>query len=258
MKILQVLHGENYSGMEKACIDLTNELAIRNNKIYFMGSVAFKDKLDKKVNFIEINIKKSRNNIFFLFSILREVKKISPDIVHLHKQKSIQIFNRINSFLNIPLIATKHDTQNKKAFLGLKYCITISDDVTKTIKADNIYKIYNGIEYKEPRNIDMPKDRFNIVAIGGLRKVKGYDNLIKSCSDLSFDYHLTIIGEGEERKNLEALISSLKLENRVSLIGFKSNINDFLFSSDLQVISSLSEGFSLAMIEGVFYSKVLL
>ncbi len=50
----------------------------------------------------------------------------------------------------------------------------------------------------------------------------------------------------------------LNISDKVSLLGFKSNVQDYLFSADLQIISSLAEGFSLAMMEGVFYSKVLI
>lgn len=258
MRILQLLHGDNFGGMEKFCIDLSNNLSKSQNEIYFMGSRHFKVYLNNKVYFSELDMEKSRNNIFFLFKIIKLIRKINPDIIHVHKQKSIQILNRIKPFILTPFIVTKHDTQVKKAFLGLKDAISISDEVSKTIKADNIYKIYNGIPYLEPKVINMPKDVFNIVAVGGLRQVKGYDKLIKACSQLSFTFHLTIIGEGIEKESLEKLSEKYSIKNNITFVGFRTNVNDYLFCSDLQVISSNSEGFSLAMIEGIFYAKVLI
>jgi len=147
--------------------------------------------------------------------------------------------------------------QTKKAFFGLKYAVAISEETKRTVRADKIYKIYNGVPYQEPQKIEMPPV-FNIVAVGGLREVKGYSDLIMAVSKLSFPYHLTILGEGLERASLEALIKRLDLTAHVTLAGFSSRINDYLYSADLQVISSHSEGFSLAMIEGIFYTPVLI
>lgn len=256
MKIVQFLHGNQIGGMEKFCIDLSNTLSSKHT-IMFIGDKTFEKYLDPRVIFVKIDIKKSRNNIFFLYQIYKIVKNFKPEIIHVHKQKSIQVMNRLKIFLDIPFVATKHDTQFKKAFHGLKYAITISEEMRGTIQAENIFKIYNGIPYKQPSKLLMSKE-FNIVAVGGLRKVKGYDALIESVSKLSFPFHLTIIGEGDERPYLKDLISNLGLNKKITLVGFKSNVNDYLYSADMQVISSKSEGFSLAMIEGIFYSKILI
>ena len=256
MKIVQILHGDSIGGMEKFCIDLSNALS-KEHTVLFVGNKFFKQYLDDSVYFVEMDIEKGRNNIFFLWWLFKILKNFKADIIHLHKQKSIQIIKRLKFFIDTPFIATKHDIQKKKSFYGLEYVATITEETSKTVKAKYDFRIYNGIDFKKPQKIDMPKV-FNIVAVGGLRKVKGYDNLIKSVSLLNFDYHLTIVGEGEERKNLEDLVDRLKISKKVSLVGFKENVNDYLFSSNIQIISSISEGFSLAMIEGIFYSPVLL
>ena len=48
-----------------------------------------------------------------------------------------------------------------------------------------------------------------------------------------------------------------KLEDKIELIGFARNVQDYIYNSDLQIISSSEEGLSLALIEGIFYGKVL-
>ncbi len=253
---MQILHGCNIGGMEMFCINLANALS-EQHEVTFLGSVVFKKYLSERVIFIAINIRKSRNNPLFLIKLYRQIKYYNPDIIHIHKQKTIKTLKRLSYFLSTPIVVTKHDMQKKKAFYNLQYAVSISGEVEKTIKAKKIFSIYNGVPYVKPRKIDISK-KFNIVAVGGLRKVKGFDELIKSVSLLPFDFHLSIIGGGEERDSLEELISNLKISDKVSLLGFKSNIQDYLFSADLQIISSFSEGFSLTMIEGVFYSKILI
>ncbi|MEN8193584.1 MAG: glycosyltransferase [Bacteroidota bacterium] len=242
--------------MEKFSIDLSNALS-NEHQVIFLGDSVFKKYLNTNVIFVELDIKRSRNNIVFLYKLFKIFQDFSPDIIHVHKQKSFQIMKRLEAFVDTPFVITKHDTQIKKAFYGLKYAISISQKTMENIKAKYIFKIYNGIPYVKPKKIEMP-NAFKIVAVGGLRKVKGYDRLILAVANLPFDFHLTIIGEGSERKYLEELIIELGLEKMISLVGFKSNVNDYFYSSDLQIISSKSEGFSLTMIEGIFYSKVLI
>lgn len=256
MRIFHILHGNVLGGMEKFCIDLCNELS-KSHDVKIIAGECFKGYISKHVDYTILDLEKSRNNPLFLYDLYKVIKEFSPDIMHGHKQKSIQILKRLAPFLHTPFVATKHDMDVKKAFYGLEYAISISDETAKTIKAKNIYKINNGIPYEVPERIDMPKG-FNIVAVGGLKKIKEYRILIQSVSKLTFPFHLTIVGEGVLRDNLTKQIKELDIEDKVSLVGFKLNVKDYMYSSDLQVISSKSEGFSLAMIEGIFYSKVLI
>jgi glycosyltransferase involved in cell wall biosynthesis len=256
MRIVHILHGNVYAGMEKFCIDLCNELS-KSHDVKLIAGECFKGYISKNVDYSIMNLKKSRNNPLFLYELYKLIKEFTPDIMHGHKQKSIEILKRLAPFLHTPFVATKHDTKVKKAFYGLDYAISISDETTKTIKAKNIFKIFNGIPYEVPQKISMPKE-FNIIAVGGLKRIKEFRVLIQSVSKLTFPFHLTIVGEGVLRDTLTNQIKELDIEDKVSLVGFKLNVKEYLYSSDLQVISSKSEGFSLAMIEGIFYSKVLI
>lgn len=256
MRILHILHGREFAGMEKLCIDLCNELS-KFHDVKLIAGEQFEEYINDKVDYTPLDLEKSRNNPFFLYQLYKIIKDFSPDVMHGHKQKSIQILKRLEPFVKIPFVATKHDMKKKKAFYGLRYAITITDDTKRTIKSQNIYKIYNGIPYYKAKKIDMP-DGFNIVAIGGLKKIKAYDKIIDSVAKLSFPCHLTLVGDGVLREKFEKHIKDLGIEDRVSLVGFQSNVHDYLYSADLQIISSISEGFSLAMIEGIFYSNVMI
>ncbi len=256
IRIVHILHGRELAGMEKICIDLCNELS-KSYKVKLITGEHFKKYIIDTVDYTPLDLEKSRNNPFFLYQLYKIIKDFSPNIIHVHKQKSIQIIKRLEPFLKIPFVATKHDMKKKKAFYGLRYAITITDEVKQTIKSKNIYKIYNGIPYHIAKKINMPNG-FNIVAIGGLKKIKAYDKIIESVAELSFPCHLTLVGEGVLREKLEKRIKTLGIEDRVSLVGFQLNVHDYLYSADLQIISSISEGFSLAMIEGIFSSKIMI
>ena len=100
--------------------------------------------------------------------------------------------------------------------------------------------------------------KFNIVAVGRLDKIKGFDLLIRAASELKFDFELKIYGQGGERQNLQNLIDLLKLQDRVRLCGFCDDVAAALSASHLHVISSRKEGFPVILIEGIFYSPVLI
>jgi len=100
--------------------------------------------------------------------------------------------------------------------------------------------------------------KFSIVAVGRLDKIKGFDLLIRAASELKFDFELKIYGQGGERQNLQNLIDSLNLQDRVQLCGFCDDVAAALSASHLHVISSRKEGFPVILIEGIFYSPVLI
>lgn len=97
-----------------------------------------------------------------------------------------------------------------------------------------------------------PKQCFRMITIGRLVEQKAYDRLINVAARLiddGLEFELLIIGEGPKRKNLEDKIEQFKLNDKVKLLGFKSNPYPFLKESDLFVCSSITEGYSTAVAE---------
>jgi glycosyltransferase involved in cell wall biosynthesis len=256
VRILQILHGEALGGMEKFCIELTNALA-EYNEVFFLVNSKLQEGISSKVHIIEFGSDIKKNNPYHLYRVYKLIQSIKPDIIHAHKQKGIYIIKRLYPLLKIPYVATKHDTFQKKVFNKIPHVIAVSDAVKKTFCAPNVYKIETAIKKIQIENIQKNKV-FTIIAVGGLRPVKGFDVLIASCANLPFNFKLIIVGEGEERTKLEDLIAKLGLQEKIELLGFRTDVPELLSKAHLQVISSHSEGFSLAMIEGIFYSDVLI
>lgn len=92
-----------------------------------------------------------------------------------------------------------------------------------------------------------------VVMIGRLNKVKRYDLAIRAFSLLpqGLKAHLYIVGEGPERAQLEQLIESLSLRERVSLLGFKQRPEQFLSQAKLFLLSSESEGMPTVLLEAI-------
>ena len=98
-------------------------------------------------------------------------------------------------------------------------------------------------------------DTFIIGSIGNLYKTKGYEYFIQAADILINKHHILatflIIGEGGERKNLEALIKKYHLENNFILAGSIEQAARLLPAIDIYVCSSVKEGLSYTLIEAM-------
>ena len=91
-----------------------------------------------------------------------------------------------------------------------------------------------------------------LVTVGRLVKEKAFDRLLQVIADLEkqYSFELWIIGEGEEREHLEAVIRDRQIRS-VRLLGYQNNPYMFMKQADLFICSSLSEGYGMAMLESV-------
>lgn len=240
-------------------IDLVNELChITDIYLLIPKNAKYLNRISQKVHIIEYTSKDSRFNPFFLYEIYHLIKTISPDIVHTHFAKSTEVFYGINKILRLKHIATKHNARKGKIFDKVQHVTAVSQGVAQSIKNPHVEIIYNGIIPQKPLPVEHPHKPFIMSAVGRLDKIKGYDILIKECSKLSFDFKLQIIGDGPQKQELHDLIKTLGLSQKVFLLGFRQDIPHLMNTSDLIVISSHSEGFSVSMIEAIFYAPILI
>lgn len=92
-----------------------------------------------------------------------------------------------------------------------------------------------------------------IVTAGRLCPGKGYPDLINAINILRKEkpIKLAILGEGEFRPELEALIDELELADTVRLLGFQKNPLKFFKQADVFVLSSYFEGLPNVLIEAM-------
>ena len=259
MNICYFTCSTKYGGLEKVTVDISNSISLNNNVIVLVpNGCQYKDKFSQNITLIEYKSLDRRLNPFLYLEIYFILKKYKIDLVHTHASKATQIFYYLNKFMKLIHVATKHNARKGKIFNKIKYVTAVSNDSAKTIKNDNVKIIYNGIQALEIKDNTQKNEVFTITAIGRLDKIKGFDTLIKEFSKIKNSAILQIIGEGEEYNNLNNLIKELSLENKVNLLGFRKDIPTIINNSDLVVMSSLSEGFSIVMIESIFYAKVFI
>lgn len=118
---------------------------------------------------------------------------------------------------------------------------------------DGLYTILED-DAKEPV-LDMKNnDGVRLIAIGTLKKSKGYMRLlriIKRLKDEGYKIHLYVLGIGPLKNEMQEYIWDNEFENIVTLLGYKVNPYKYIKNCDLFVCASFAEGFSTAVTEAL-------
>ena len=102
--------------------------------------------------------------------------------------------------------------------------------------------------------LNLPVDKPIIGTIGRLSTLKGYFVLLDSFAQIKKttpDIHLVIIGEGELLHKLLNYKDRLNLNGAVQFLGSRNDVPELLQTMDIFVMSSLSEGLPLVLLEAM-------
>jgi L-malate glycosyltransferase len=133
------------------------------------------------------------------------------------------------------------------------------------IAADRVGVVYNGIpleRFEEPpgtraavrAELGIEPDVFVAILVGRLDYLKDHATAIRAWHEVARerpDAVLLLVGEGPERAGIEAEIQSLGLGNRVRLLGLRTDVPRLLAAADVGLLTSISEGIPLTLIEAM-------
>lgn len=133
--------------------------------------------------------------------------------------------------------------------------IVLTKQDEKQLNFPNVACIYNPNSFDKECGISELNNK-QVISIGSLIDVKGYDMLIKAWKLVFIkhpDWQLNIFGEGENRKKLEILIQENKLDENIHLRGQTLNVISEYKQSSIYVMSSLYEGLPMVLIEAMSF-----
>lgn len=128
------------------------------------------------------------------------------------------------------------------------------------VSEEKIKVIYNGVDFK-PSELSKEDARRQIgingnivLSVGRLVPWKGFRMLIKIMPQLLATnqfFRLVIVGEGPDKKQLQAMIKNLNLERQVILAGAQSpdKLATFIAGADIFILNTGYEGFSHQILE---------
>lgn len=260
MKICEIMAGTGMGGLEKHTFELSNTLAKKGYHVSVIAHPEFENKFDSKINFIPLDLTKSRNNIFLLYRVYKILKANNFDIVHSQANKATSIITKIKPFIKTKFVATLHNIKSKlNSFEKMDYVITVSNKIGEDLKTKNKITIYNGIHLSKPELINLyekfniDKNKFIICSVARFTKVKRFDILLNAIKDIE-NIHLILVGSGKEDNYLKNLSKDLKIDSKVTFTGVLDNskAKEIISSSSLFVMTSDNEGFPYTFVESMF------
>ena len=161
---------------------------------------------------------------------------------------------------------------DNKYFKKLDYIFTVSEECLNILKRvfpeyDEKFKLMHNIvsaktikklALEEVTDICFSNENINIVSVGRLNYQKGFEMAIEACSILiekGYQVKWNIVGDGEERDNIEKLIEKFNVKDNFTLLGIRENPYPYVAQSDIYVQPSRFEGKSIAIDEAKILTK---
>lgn len=285
MKILHVIDSEGLFGAEAMLVNLASEQrklglqpTILNMRMVDSSESSFESEaVSMGLDFRSFSIKTGLD-LPGAFKIIRFAVTNGYVLIHSHGYKPNILLGLMPKRLRrLSIVITLHGWTSAGRFgklliyewLDIKSLNNV-DAVVAVSKATAAHSalrrikpciIHNGIStidfesknrLADRRLVKFSENGFTIGSIGRLSAEKGYRHLIEALRlviQRGIDANLIIIGEGNERSFLEQLIEKLKLTDRVLLPGYCTTARDYLPCLDVFVLSSLTEGLPITLLE---------
>jgi glycosyltransferase involved in cell wall biosynthesis len=222
-------------------------------------------------------------------SLLRKLREIKPDLVHLNNgyihNHEWMLACRLSG---IPIIAhdrgSRPPTSRQSKFFSrlLDAIISVSDAFLQNVLNENLKpkhacRVYNGLdtsmldEFRSPEDqrrlreeLGVKEDEVLIGMVGNIDYFKGQIVFIKAMHEVlrrHDNVKAVIIGKTallaeDYEEDLRRYIAENDLGNRIKLLGFKKNVPAFLNAMDIFVLASIGpEAFGRVILEAKLMAK---
>ena len=274
MRVLQVCSARSIGGGERHVIDLSNQLAIRGHEV-FLALVADSPLVSQleQVPSDRIATFPLRNalDIPSAVRIARFIKSHDIQLINAHLARDYPITAAAARIAGIPFVITRHvlfpmSRLHRLLLRKASFVIAVSNAVAENLRREPIFREDKIVTIRYGLDVDSFQESERVMdliprvgAIGNLDPVKGFDVLIRAAAIINKDnpsVKFEIVGEdrsrdGNNRKDLEALIAQLDVDGVVRLSGWSDSVHEKLGSFDVFVSSSRSESFGFVIAEAM-------
>ena len=216
-----------------------------------------------------------------MFKICRTVKKIVEKeqitVIHSHHRMAA-FYTEILFGSSIIKIANAHNTFfDKKLLTRCAYrntkVIAVGEMVKKNlvgfykISSEQITVIHNAIKPFEAKISPIPllteyrDNGYKIIGnVGRLSEQKGMEYFINAVPGVIEKFPKTkfvIVGDGEDKDKLVNMVKQMNLDEYITFLGYRSDIQNVMSQMDFIVLSSLWEGLPLTPIEAFSVGKTV-
>ena len=140
--------------------------------------------------------------------------------------------------------------------------INIFDKNKLFVLRDPVIQLHDFSKKKNEKVEDLEIEKKNlIIGIGRLTKQKNFLLLIRAFKKILTkypNYHLILLGEGEQKRMLIKETEKLEIQNRISFLGYKKNVYKYLLNSDCFILSSLWEDPGFVILEAALSNTFII
>jgi glycosyltransferase involved in cell wall biosynthesis len=290
MNILHLIDSGGFYGAENVIVALMNRQKEAGLKVA-LGSIATlvddQKVIEKKAAEIGVPVKvfrmKNGLNIFGAIRIIKYALARNTDIIHCHGYKANILLGLLpGKYRKIPYISTLHGWTSKQlcqkiwlyelldAFMVKRAdrVVVVSHAMRENLRLKSLkispVVIHNGIQSKGKDDIGekdfillngLDKIQLKLISIGRLSEEKGFSTLLKAVKNIKIKWNenvrLFIIGDGPEKNNLLRLAKEYGISDNVIFPGYIDNACKILKYFDVFVMSSLTEGMPITLLEAM-------
>ncbi|NLU09048.1 MAG: glycosyltransferase family 4 protein [Clostridiales bacterium] len=298
MKKIRILHIAQSNGGVLEYLKMLIKYMDRGKFEFYL--LASKEYEEERKNFEEIGCKldtivmvreiSPNLDLKSIITIRRYIKKINPDIIHLHSSKAGALGRIASMFLSIPVVYNAHgwafdmDVDNRKKLMYVyveKILANFTDVIINisnheknsqlkyNIKPKKYTKvIYNGIDLerykvkydieKIKRELNIPSNAFVVGMVARISAQKSPESFIQIANSLKKKLdccYFILVGDGELRSKVEGLIDRYRLRNNFLITGWTDEVPKYVSLFDVGILTSKWEGFGLVLAEYMAANK---
>ncbi len=287
MLIAHVLNRLDYGGMETVLVNQIQKMSdapYRHAVICLSGHGRFARRLPPTVPVVDIGKRPGKDPAAYA-RLWRALRQLRPQLVHSYNLAALEIAP-LARLAGSCVVHAEHGWTADRASVPQKYrllrramspfvdrFVAVSRDLENWLREDvgiapaKLACIHNGVDPaplsdalvardEARRRLGVPQDAFVVGTVARLDPVKAHALLIEAVGRLAAakkapPVRLYIVGEGEERPRLEALIEGRGLGSLVHLPGARDDIAQWLAAFDVFALPSWNEGVSIAALEAM-------
>lgn len=294
MKVLHLISGGDTGGAKTHVLTLLNELrqiGVEVELLCIMEGVFTREAAEAGIP-VSIFPQRKRYDMKALKKIKEYINSSDCDMVHCHGARANYIAMFIRRGIKKPMLTTLHsdykldfkDSWYKQMFFApvnavalrsFSYILTVTR-VFRDMLAERGFDekrlnvIYNGIDFKsgneyctkkeffEKHGIPYEGDCLYVGIAARFQVVKGVIYFLEAAAEIckkNPKARFLVAGDGDLKDEFKQFIKDRGLENKIFLLGFVKDINSFYNAIDVNTLTSLSESFPYALLEGAKMRK---
>lgn len=274
-KILFITSSLSKGGAETQLIKLATFLKTRDNDILIV-SLLPKSDLDIQIpepGIKVVYLKTWRWNLLLnLRQLHRSIKDFNPEVVIAFMFIAIIVARLLKLLFDFTLVSSIRAAEiPRKWYIPFKFTSALDDVVVYNANSSKLAFESQGLVKKEgvvinnaisiPTSsghdfLEFENKPFVWVCVAHFRIEKDYLTLFKALGLLkNKNFRINIIGHLFDQQWPFKVVEQLKIQDKVNLMGFKSNATDYLQESDAFVVSSFTESMPNAILEAMANEK---